>query len=95
MNSAFSGYLNRSHNRKNNVFREYNETMQKIATRVFIYASIVFGIIGLLVVLTASGPDKKDSVLSETLIRLLFATVFIILPSFALSVAGKYLNGKF
>jgi hypothetical protein len=69
--------------------------MQKIATRVFIYASIVFGIIGLLVVLTASGPDKKDSVLSETLIRLLFATVFIILPSFALSVAGKYLNGKF
>ncbi len=66
--------------------------MQKIATRVFIYASIVFGIIGILVVLTASGPDKQDSALSETLIRLLCATVFIILPSFALSVAGKYLN---
>jgi hypothetical protein len=28
------------------------------------------------------------------LIRLLFATVFIILPSFALSVASKYLNDK-
>lgn len=69
--------------------------MQKIATRVFIYASIAFGVIGLLVVLTASGPDKKDSVLSETLIRLLFGTVFVILPSFALSIAGKYLNGKF
>jgi hypothetical protein len=69
--------------------------MQKIATRVFIYASVAFGIVGMLVVLTASGPDEKDSVLSETLIRLLFATVFIILPSFALSVAGKYLNGKF
>jgi hypothetical protein len=68
--------------------------MQKIATRVFIYASLVFGVIGILVVLTASGPDKKDSVLSEVLIRLLFATVFIILPSFALSIAGKYLNGK-
>lgn len=68
--------------------------MQKIATRVFTYASIVFGVLGILVVLTASGPDKKDSALSETLIRLLFATVFIILPSFALSVAGKYLNGK-
>jgi hypothetical protein len=66
--------------------------MQKIATKVFIYASIVFGIIGILVVLTGSGPDKPDSGISQILIRLLFATVFIILPSFALSVAGKYLN---
>jgi hypothetical protein len=68
--------------------------MQKIATRVFIYASITFGIVGILVVLTTSGPDKQDSVLSEVLIKLLFVTVFIILPSFALSIAGKYLNGK-
>lgn len=68
--------------------------MQKIATRVFICASIAFGIIGILVVLTGSGPDKMDSPLSETLIRLLFVTVFIILPSFALSIAGKYLGGK-
>mgnify|MGYP000973856598 CR=1 FL=1 len=67
--------------------------MQKIATQVFIYASIVFGIIGMLVVLTGSGPDKADSQISEILIRLLFATVFVILPSFALSVAGKYLKG--
>jgi hypothetical protein len=66
--------------------------MQKIATRVFIYASITFGIIGILVVLTASGPDKPDSDISEVLIRLLFANVFIILPSFALSIAGKYLK---
>lgn len=69
--------------------------MQKIATRIFIYASLVFGVVGILVVVTASGPDKPDSALSETLIQLLFADVFIILPSFALSVAGKYLNGKF
>jgi hypothetical protein len=68
--------------------------MQKIATRIFIYASLVFGVIGILVVLTGSGPDKRDSALSEMLIRLLFITVFVILPSFALSVAGKYLNGK-
>jgi hypothetical protein len=69
--------------------------MQKIATKVFIYASIVFGILGILVVLTGSGgPDKPDSALSEVLIRLLFATVFIILPSFALSIAGKYLKDK-
>jgi len=66
--------------------------MQKIATLVFIYASIVFGVIGLLVVITASGPDKPDSALSELLIRLLFATAFVILPSFALSVASKYLK---
>lgn len=68
--------------------------MQKIATRVFIYASLVFGVLGLLIVLTASGPDKPDSALNEVLIRLLFADVFIILPAFALSIAGKYLGGK-
>ena len=68
--------------------------MQKIATRIFIYASIAFGVLGILVVLTGSGPDKPDSPLSEMLIRLLGITVFIILPSFALSVASKYLNGK-
>jgi hypothetical protein len=68
--------------------------MQKIATRIFIYSAIVFGIIGILVVMTASGPDTPDSNISEILIRLLFVTVFIMLPSFALSVAGKYLNDK-
>jgi hypothetical protein len=68
--------------------------MQKIATKVFIYASIAFGILGILVVLTSSGPDKPDSALGETLIKLLFVTVFIILPSFALSIAGKYLKDK-
>lgn len=68
--------------------------MQKIATRVFVYASIVFGIIGILLVLTASGPDQPDTTLSQVLLRLLFIDVFIILPSFALSIAGKYLNGK-
>lgn len=70
------------------------EKIQKIATRVFIYTSIVFGIIGILIVLTASGPDTPDSPLSELLIRLLFATVFVILPSLALSIAGKYLSNK-
>jgi hypothetical protein len=68
--------------------------MQKLATRIFIYASVAFGIIGILVVLTSSGPDKTDSATSVVLIKLLFTTVFIILPSFALSVAAKYLNDK-
>lgn len=68
--------------------------MQKIATRVFIISSITFGILGILTVLTSSGPDQPDSSLSEWLIKLLFINVFIILPSFALSIAGRYLDGK-
>jgi len=68
--------------------------MQKIAVRIFIYASITFGITGILTVLTASGPDQPDSMLTQVLMRLLFIHVFIILPSFALSIAGKYLNGR-
>jgi len=69
--------------------------MQKIATRVFIYASIAFGVFGILIVLTSSEDGAGDnSLLNRVLMRLIFATVFIILPSFALSVAGKYLNGK-
>jgi hypothetical protein len=68
--------------------------MQKIATKIFIYSSILFGIIGMCIVITASGPDTPDTRLDETLIRLLFGTVFIILPSFALSIAGRYLNNK-
>ena len=68
--------------------------MQKTATKVFIYSSIFFGIIGILVVITGSGPDAPDSRISQIFIRLLFATVFVILPSFALSIAGKYLNDK-
>ena len=70
--------------------------MQQTATKVFIYASIAFGIIGITLILAGPfGPDQADTPLQEFLIRLLFATVFIILPSFALSVAGKYLGGKF
>jgi hypothetical protein len=66
--------------------------MQKIATRVFIYSSIAFGIIGILLIL-AGGPDGDNgTVLNQTLHNLLFVSVFIILPSFALSVAGKYLK---
>lgn len=68
--------------------------MQKIATCIFIGASITFGVIGILAVLTSSGPDKPDSHTGELLIKLLFINVFIILPAFALSIAGRYLNGK-
>lgn len=73
---------------------DYNKYMQKIATKIFVYSSIVFGIIGILVVVTASGPNSPDTRAFEILMKLLFATVFIILPSFALSVAGRYLSNK-
>jgi hypothetical protein len=68
--------------------------MQKIATRLFIFSSIAFGIVGILIVLLLPDGLGSKSTLGVILTRLLFATVFIILPSFALSVAGKYLNGK-
>ncbi len=70
--------------------------MQKVATRVFIYASVAFGFLGLLMVFTSSNSgNNNSSELNRIIIKLLMATVFIILPSFALSVASKYLNGKF
>jgi hypothetical protein len=72
----------------------YDKGMQKIATRVFIYASVVFGALGILQILTMPDKDQDMSDFNRIIMRLLMATVFIILPSFALSVAGKYLNGK-
>jgi hypothetical protein len=65
--------------------------MQKIATKVFIWASIAFAIIGLLMVLTTSANSNGPNVV---LLKLLFASVITILTSFALSVAAKYLNSK-
>lgn len=68
--------------------------MQKISTRIFIYASLVFGVVGLFIVFTSSGPDHMDTSWDKILVKLLFTCVFIILPSFAISVAGKYLGEK-
>jgi len=74
-------------------FNWYTKTMQKIATRIFIYSSIAFGVIGIILIII-EGPDADNSVLYQTTHKLLFTTVCIILPSFALSVAGKYLSDK-
>lgn len=52
--------------------------------------SIVFGIVGLGLVVFG-GPNDNDPV-NQIFIKLLMACVFIILPSFALSVASKYLS---
>jgi hypothetical protein len=68
--------------------------MQKIATRVFIYASLTFGVLGVTMVLTGMEPDEGNYGLELVLTKLFMASVFVILSSFALSVAGKFLNGK-
>jgi hypothetical protein len=67
--------------------------MQKIATRIFMYASLTFGVLGILVVLTSPEGGGTSSHANTLLVKCLMITVFIILPSFALSVASKYLNG--
>jgi cadmium resistance protein CadD (predicted permease) len=66
--------------------------MQKIATRIFVYSSLAFGVIGILLVLSNADDNSEPN---KILMKLLLTTVFIILPSFAVSVAGKYLNGNF
>ncbi len=68
--------------------------MQKIATNVFIYASVTFGVLGILMVLTGMDPDDKSSGVELVITKLFMINIFVILSSFALSVAGKYLNGK-
>lgn len=69
-------------------------TMKNLATRLFVYSSIAFGIIGILMVLTSPGPGGTSSEINIMFEKLLLVAVFIILPSFALSVASKYFNGK-
>lgn len=66
--------------------------MQKIATRIFVISSIVFGVLGVTIVLAGFDPDPSNSLLEMIVTRLFMATIFVILTSFALSVAGKYLG---
>lgn len=66
--------------------------MEKISTRIFIGASLVFGATGILLVLFG-GPDDNAPI-NQVLIKMLMICVFVILPSFAFSIAAKYLNGK-
>ena len=68
--------------------------MQKLSTRIFIYSSISFGVLGVIMVLADMDPDERNSGLELVITKLFMASVFIILSSFAISVATKYLNGK-
>lgn len=66
--------------------------MQKISTRIFIIASIAFGIFGLCLVIF--GGPNDNAPINQFFFRLIWASVFIILPSFALSVASRYLGDR-
>lgn len=68
--------------------------MQKIATRVFIGSSLLFGVLGIFMVLSGMDPDENSHGIELVVTKLFMVTVFVIMTSFALSVAGKYLNGK-
>lgn len=68
--------------------------MQKIATRVFIYSSVTFGVLGSVMVLIGMEPREDNSGLELVITKLFMLSIFVILSSFALSIAGKYLNGK-
>jgi hypothetical membrane protein len=68
--------------------------MQKMATAIFIYASITFGFLGVIMVLAEIDPDENSTGFEMIITKLFMASVFVILTSFALSVAGKYLNPK-
>ena len=66
--------------------------MQQIATTVFIAASLLFGVLGVIMALTGIDPGDGNSPFELIISRIFVACVFIILTSFALSVAGKYLK---
>jgi hypothetical protein len=67
--------------------------LQKIATRVFVLSSVCFGIVGILFSLTIPSEGGQATDLNLWLFRLLAVAGFVVLSSFALSVAGKYLRG--
>jgi hypothetical protein len=68
--------------------------MQNITTRVFIGASLLFGALGVTFAFTGIEPDSTGSGVEAFLSKVFMATVFVILSSFALSIAGKYLKEK-
>lgn len=68
--------------------------MQKIATKIFIAASVVFGILGTVFWITMPHGSNESSDLNHLLGILVGITACVILSSFAVSIAGKYLiNG--
>ncbi|MGB5167660.1 MAG: hypothetical protein WBN35_06905 [Acidimicrobiia bacterium] len=67
--------------------------MQRTATRIFVIASVAFGIIGSLFFLTLIDGDV-ESTLSQAVFALWGVSGSVVLASFGVSVAGKYLSVK-
>lgn len=67
--------------------------MQRTATLVFIIASIAFGIIGSLFFITLVNGDA-EATLSLAVFALWGVSGSVVLGSFGVSVAGKYLTVK-
>jgi len=70
------------------------KNMQNITTKVFVYASLTFGVLGVIMVLSGMESDEKNTGIELVIGKLFQVSVFVILTSFALSVASKYLNSK-
>ncbi|MDP6822437.1 MAG: hypothetical protein QF554_04020 [Dehalococcoidia bacterium] len=66
--------------------------MQKIATKLFITASILFGISGIGFWITIPRHNDPQDDLNYVFGVLAGVTVSVVLSSFAVSVAGKYLK---
>ena len=66
--------------------------IQKLATQIFTATSVFFGAMGvtLIVLFWTNGDSESDATM--ILVRLLMMSVFVILSSFAVSFAGKYLR---
>ena len=67
--------------------------MQRAATWAFIVASITFGIIGSLFFITLVSGDVESTV-SQAVFALWGVSGSVVLASFGVSVAGKYLTMK-
>jgi uncharacterized membrane protein YuzA (DUF378 family) len=65
--------------------------MQRTATRILVIASVAFGIIGSLFFITLVSGDV-DSTASQLVFALWGVAGCVVLASFAVNVAGKYLT---
>jgi len=66
--------------------------VQKIATLVFVWSSVLFGTLGIVMVLTGIDPDDNTAGVSLVITKALMCSIFVILTSFALSVASRFLD---
>ena len=71
--------------------RRWGSTVLRIATGVFVFASLVFGIVGILFAVTLP-QDGDSSDLNHVLFVLLASSGFVVLSSFAVAVAARYLR---